>query len=451
MLHLWQSPTVRADLFFPCTETSQAQFWRMKLLARVAQCTSPLRWPAFVSMPLLSAQWEVMKPIMDFRCRPSPLVLACARNVCDADYGARREQHRRPRPLHSLFNSLGPFSTVARTTIVRGKQCAHGRIQTDSWCRVQRDGKAADAGRAVSTSAAFAAGSMLGWTPLRMGAPGVRHTHATTATRHHATTTAGAQLNGITGGTLFLSPSEEATEALATVLASQARAGDVLCLYGDVGMGKSVFCRQFIRAITGDDETVVPSPTFLLQIIYDEHEGPPVHHFDLYRLEGGGKTYDLGRLDLDHSFASAVSLIEWADRLTGSNRQSLTGATSLPEDRLDVYISMAVATSRGISSFDDAGDLRSRTLSPPGSEDAHEESGRPDSADSAEPAAGFDGPLEEAPAGADSPAEIMVTEDMLPRGFVLVPRGTRWQRVVARLAQAVEAAQSCAGNDASSS
>lgn len=39
--------------------------------------------------------------------------------------------------------------------------------------------------------------------------------------------------------------------------------------------------------------------------------GPPIHHYDLYRL----KESELSRLDLEDSFGSAVSLIEWSERL----------------------------------------------------------------------------------------------------------------------------------------
>lgn len=54
--------------------------------------------------------------------------------------------------------------------------------------------------------------------------------------------------------------------------------------------------------------------------------GPPIHHYDLYRLTA---STDMNRLDLAQSFNEAVSLLEWADRLQ---------AASLPDSRLDVRI-----------------------------------------------------------------------------------------------------------------
>lgn len=103
----------------------------------------------------------------------------------------------------------------------------------------------------------------------------------------------------------------------------------MICLHGDVGMGKSVFSRAFVRAVARDPHLEVPSPTYLLQQIYDEHDpssGPPVHHFDLYRLS---ESADKSKLGLDESFATAASLLEWAERL----------GDLAPSVRLDVYIS----------------------------------------------------------------------------------------------------------------
>ncbi len=55
--------------------------------------------------------------------------------------------------------------------------------------------------------------------------------------------------------------------------------------------------------------------------------GPPVHHFDLYRLGGPA---DLARLALGASFAGAVALVEWAERL----------GPAAPPARLDVHFAM---------------------------------------------------------------------------------------------------------------
>ena len=128
--------------------------------------------------------------------------------------------------------------------------------------------------------------------------------------------------------TRLFAPTERATERIARLLAADARAGDVICLHGDVGMGKSVFSRAYVRAVARDPDLEVPSPTYLLQQVYDTHDpsfGPPVHHFDLYRLAGPSEMSKLGLAD---SFANAASLLEWAERL----------GDLAPEERLDVFV-----------------------------------------------------------------------------------------------------------------
>ncbi len=106
-------------------------------------------------------------------------------------------------------------------------------------------------------------------------------------------------------------PSLAATERLAAALAAVARAGDVIALSGPIGAGKTAFARAFIRAATGDPALTVASPTFTLVQVYDQAE-PPIWHVDAYRLETEAEAEELG---LDDAFASAISLIEWPERI----------------------------------------------------------------------------------------------------------------------------------------
>lgn len=118
---------------------------------------------------------------------------------------------------------------------------------------------------------------------------------------------------------------EAATEALARRLAALARDGEQLALRGDLGTGKTVFARAFIRSLCGLD-TEVPSPTFTLVQTYDTPDGRLLFHFDLYRLEDPEEAL---QLDIDDAFADGVSLIEWPDRLGGY----------LPRNHLEVALS----------------------------------------------------------------------------------------------------------------
>lgn len=105
-------------------------------------------------------------------------------------------------------------------------------------------------------------------------------------------------------------PDLAATEALARALAQRARPGDAILLEGPLGAGKSALARAFLRAAADDPALDVPSPTFTLVQSYDTRIGP-VHHFDLWRLEGSGALIELGWDDA----RSDIVLVEWPDRL----------------------------------------------------------------------------------------------------------------------------------------
>ena len=118
------------------------------------------------------------------------------------------------------------------------------------------------------------------------------------------------------------SGSPEATRAFAAALAAAAAPGDVLCLWGELGAGKTVFAKGFGAGLGVRD--TISSPTFVLM---GEYAGRlPLFHIDLYRLASAAEAIDGGLLD-DRE-GTGVVLIEWPDRL----------GTALPDDRLDVRI-----------------------------------------------------------------------------------------------------------------
>lgn len=114
-----------------------------------------------------------------------------------------------------------------------------------------------------------------------------------------------------------------ATEALGRRLAAVLRPGDVVCLSGDLGAGKTTLARGAIAAWTGVAEEA-PSPTYTLVQTY-AGAGGELWHVDLYRLSRPEDAWELG---LEDAFADAVCLIEWPERLQGQ----------LPRDRLDVTL-----------------------------------------------------------------------------------------------------------------
>ena len=124
----------------------------------------------------------------------------------------------------------------------------------------------------------------------------------------------------IYGGDFYESDSPSDTMAFAAGLAQKAQKGDIICLCGELGAGKTVFVKGFADGL--GVKGYVNSPTFTLMQLYDDGR-LPVYHFDLYRLEDAGyeTLEEIGFfdcLDGDGSAAGAagsdgVCLIEWAE------------------------------------------------------------------------------------------------------------------------------------------
>lgn len=100
---------------------------------------------------------------------------------------------------------------------------------------------------------------------------------------------------------------EQDTRDLAVFIAPLLRPGDVICLWGDLGSGKTFFTRALAAAL-GITE-LVDSPSFVL---LKEYTGGkfPLFHLDLYRLKNAADFLDLGITDL---IESGVTLIEWPE------------------------------------------------------------------------------------------------------------------------------------------
>ncbi|HTM78791.1 MAG TPA: tRNA (adenosine(37)-N6)-threonylcarbamoyltransferase complex ATPase subunit type 1 TsaE [Devosia sp.] len=107
--------------------------------------------------------------------------------------------------------------------------------------------------------------------------------------------------------TLLADP--EATDALGADLAASLKPGDLVLLLGDLGAGKTALARAIIRALVGDPELDVPSPTFALVQPYEAAIGQ-ILHADLYRLGDSREIDELGLRDNP----TAVVLIEWPER-----------------------------------------------------------------------------------------------------------------------------------------
>lgn len=102
--------------------------------------------------------------------------------------------------------------------------------------------------------------------------------------------------------------SAEETYKIGEQMGREAKAGDVLCLLGDLGVGKTVFTQGFAAGL-GITEPV-SSPTFTIVQTYDEGR-MPFYHFDVYRIGDVEEMDEIGYED--YFYGEGVCLIEWAD------------------------------------------------------------------------------------------------------------------------------------------
>ena len=90
-------------------------------------------------------------------------------------------------------------------------------------------------------------------------------------------------------------------------LAKEAKAGDIYCLDGDLGTGKTVFSQGFAAGL-GIKEAV-NSPTFTIVCEYEEGR-LPLYHFDVYRIEEPEEMEEIGYEE--YFYGQGVCLVEWA-------------------------------------------------------------------------------------------------------------------------------------------
>jgi tRNA threonylcarbamoyladenosine biosynthesis protein TsaE len=128
-------------------------------------------------------------------------------------------------------------------------------------------------------------------------------------------------------------PDPAATSALGHALATAARAGDLICLWGELGAGKTHLAKAFGAGL-GVAETI-NSPSFILMAEYAGRL--PLFHVDLYRLADATDALAGGLIDDRQT--EGVTLIEWPDRM----------ASALPAQRLDIRIDGAGDAPRTIT------------------------------------------------------------------------------------------------------
>lgn len=135
---------------------------------------------------------------------------------------------------------------------------------------------------------------------------------------------------------------DDATRRLGSALGAILEPGDVLCLSGPLGAGKTTLARGAIERLTGIIDA--PSPTFPLVETYAA-TGFELWHFDLYRLVRPSDAFELG---IEDAFAAGASIIEWPERIAGL----------IPDEALIVRLSLDAAGRR--ATFEAEAPWRSR-------------------------------------------------------------------------------------------
>ena len=133
-----------------------------------------------------------------------------------------------------------------------------------------------------------------------------------------------------------ITSSTEQTEEVGRVLGTMLEAGDMVCLFGDLGAGKTHFSFGVAQGLQVRDQYIT-SPTFTF---VNEYQGRiPLYHIDLYRLKDPTELESIGFEEYVDSDGATV--IEWAER----------AEEELPDEKLNVYISDVSENSREIRFF----------------------------------------------------------------------------------------------------
>lgn len=127
-----------------------------------------------------------------------------------------------------------------------------------------------------------------------------------------------------------LGETDKLAETTAGIFAER---GGLICLYGDIGAGKTTFVKHLAKYL--DIQEKVTSPSFV--ILNEYHSGKiSLYHFDLYRLEREGLETILDELHEYTENEKSLAIIEWAEFSSGD----------LPENRLEIEIKYIDETQR---------------------------------------------------------------------------------------------------------
>lgn len=136
-------------------------------------------------------------------------------------------------------------------------------------------------------------------------------------------------------GTTIVASSSPQTQKIGEDFAKFLEGGDVVCLYGDLGFGKTTFAQGLAKGL-GIKKRII-SPTFVMVRSY-ELRARSFYHIDLYRTEN---EEDIGGLGIEEVINNKnnIVVIEWAEKLK----------SFLPEKRIDIKFSYEKDNEREIT------------------------------------------------------------------------------------------------------
>ena len=136
-------------------------------------------------------------------------------------------------------------------------------------------------------------------------------------------------------------PSEKKTEELANKLISKIKPGDIIFLYGELGVGKTTFVRFLINKFqknNGLEITEVTSPTFNLLNEYQINK-IKINHFDLFRLKSPDEIKDLNLFD---NISNTITLIEWPQIIQEKPKNLIELTFEYGEDHQTRYVKIKI-------------------------------------------------------------------------------------------------------------
>ena len=131
----------------------------------------------------------------------------------------------------------------------------------------------------------------------------------------------------------FITKSSKETKQLGKNFAKTLKSGDVICLYGNLGGGKTTFTQGLSEGL-GIKEKII-SPTFIIIRSYPDNN---FYHVDLYRVDSEQNLINLGLEEILND-SSSIVVVEWAEKLK----------SFMPKKRIDVRFSLEGENSRKIT------------------------------------------------------------------------------------------------------